>query len=180
MPAPKNNLTNDYDAEDIQVLKGLEGVRRRPAMYIGDTVKKGLHHLVFEVFDNSVDEALAGFADYIKITFKKDNTVKIYDNGRGIPIDNHPEFNKPAVQVIMEHLHSGGKFDNKSYKISGGLHGVGLSVVNALAEWLIVEINRDGIFYRQKFSRGNSITEPEIIETGNESSGTAISFYPDN
>ncbi len=148
-------------------------------MYIGDTGKKGLHHLVFEVLDNSVDEALAGFADYIRITFNKDNTVKIYDNGRGIPFDNHPEFNKPAVEVIMEHLHSGGKFDNKSYKISGGLHGVGLSVVNALAEWLVVEINRDGVFYRQKFSRGKSITKPEIIETGNESSGTAISFYPD-
>ncbi|MFW9898939.1 MAG: type IIA DNA topoisomerase subunit B [Candidatus Thorarchaeota archaeon] len=174
---PENN--NSYEAEDIQVLKGLEGVRRRPAMYIGDTGKKGLHHLVFEVLDNSVDEALAGFADNIRITFNTDNSVKIFDNGRGIPIDNHPEFDKPAVEVIMEYLHSGGKFNNKSYKISGGLHGVGLSVVNALTSMMIVEINRDGIYYKQKFSRGKKSSPPEIIKTGNVKSGTAITIYPD-
>ena len=189
MPASNNNKGNGstyiepkkegYDAGDIKVLKGLAGVRKRPSMYIGDQSKKGLHHLVFEVLDNSVDEALAGFADHIRITFYKDNSVEICDNGRGIPIDIHPEFNKPAVEVIMEHLHSGGKFDNKSYKISGGLHGIGLSVVNALTEYLIVEINRDGIHYKQKFSKGVKVTEPEIIETGKTNSGTAILFYPD-
>ncbi len=171
--------TNSYDAEDIKVLKGLEGVRKRPAMYIGDVSKRGLHHLIFEVVDNCVDEALAGFADYIKITFRKDNSVQISDNGRGIPIDNHPEYNKPAVEVIMEHLHSGGKFDSKSYKISGGLHGVGLSVVNALTEWLIVEIKRDGLIYKQKFSKGKKVSEPEITKINGEESGTKISFYPD-
>ena len=171
--------TNSYDAEDIKVLKGLEGVRKRPAMYIGDVSKKGLHHLIFEVVDNCVDEALAGFADHIKITFRKDNSVQISDNGRGIPIDNHPEYNKPAVEVIMEHLHSGGKFDSKSYKISGGLHGVGLSVVNALTEWLIVEIKRDGLIYKQKFSKGVKVSEPEITKINGEESSTKISFYPD-
>lgn len=170
---------NSYDAEDIKVLKGLEGVRKRPAMYIGDVGKRGLHHLIFEVVDNCVDEALAGFADYIEITFKKDNSVQISDNGRGIPIDNHPEYNKPAVEVIMEHLHSGGKFDSKSYKISGGLHGIGLSVVNALTEWLIVEIQRDGLIYKQKFSKGKKVSEPEITKINGEESGTKISFYPD-
>ncbi len=176
---PDNN--KKYDAGDIQVLKGLEGVRKRPAMYIGDTGKKGLHHLIFEVLDNCVDEALAGFANKIKIFFNKDNSVQIADNGRGIPIDIHPEFGKPAVEVIMEHLHSGGKFDHKSYKISGGLHGVGLSVVNALAEWLVVEIHRDGIYYKQKFSRGVKTTEPETFETGNKDyTGTKITFYPDS
>jgi DNA gyrase subunit B len=175
---PANN--DIYDAEDIQVLKGLEGVRKRPAMYIGDTGKKGLHHLVFEVLDNCVDEALAGFADKIKIIFNKDFSVQVADNGRGIPIDLHPEYNKPAVEVIMEHLHSGGKFDSKSYKISGGLHGVGLSVVNALTEWMVVEIHRDGKYYKQEFSKGVKATEPESFETGNEDyTGTKITFFPD-
>lgn len=148
-------------------------------MYIGDTGKRGLHHLIFEVLDNCVDEAMAGFADKIKVVFNKDNSVLISDNGRGIPIDMHSEYNKPAVEVIMEHLHSGGKFDNKSYKISGGLHGVGLSVVNALAEWLIVEIYRDKVYYKQKFSRGVKATEPEIQELKNNKKGTVITFYPD-
>ncbi|KKN48873.1 hypothetical protein LCGC14_0648460 [marine sediment metagenome] len=186
MPEKENNSLSDnilnqnsYDAEDIKVLKGLEGVRKRPALYIGDVNKRGLHHLIFEVVDNSVDEALAGFADIIKITFNKDNSVQISDNGRGIPFSIHPEYNKPAVEVIMEHLHSGGKFDSKSYRISGGLHGVGLSVVSALAEWLIVEIKRDGTFYRQKFSRGKKASEPEITKIENKDSGTKISFYPD-
>jgi len=169
-----------YDAEDIQVLKGLEGVRKRPAMYIGDTGKKGLHHLIFEVLDNSVDEAMGGFANEIKVTLLDDNTVQIFDNGRGIPFDTHPEFKKPALEVIMEHLHSGGKFDNKSYKISGGLHGVGLSVVNALAEWLTVEICKDGLVYFQKFSRGKKASEPDIKKTNNKESYTKIVFYPDN
>ncbi len=168
-----------YSAESIKVLKGLDGVRRRPAMYIGDTSKKGLHHLVMEVLDNSVDEAMAGYADSIKVTFFEDGSVEVKDNGRGIPIDNHREYNKPAVEVIMAHLHSGGKFDNKSYKISGGLHGVGLSVVNALAEWLTVEVNRDGTYYKQKFSRGKKASDPEIKEVDKAKSGTKIRFYPD-
>jgi len=174
---PSNNV---YDADDIQVLKGLEGVRKRPAMYIGDTGKKGLHHLIFEVVDNCVDEAMAGIANKIKVVFNEDNSVQISDNGRGIPIDEHPEYKKPALEVIMEHLHSGGKFDSKSYKISGGLHGVGLSVVNALTEWLHVEIKRDGLLYKQKFSRGEKASEPEITKTNNGKSGTKIIFYPDS
>jgi DNA gyrase subunit B len=148
-------------------------------MYIGDTGKKGLHHHIFEVLDNCVDEAIAGYANEITILFKEDNSVQISDNGRGIPIDIHPEYDKPAVEVIMEHLHSGGKFDNKSYKISGGLHGVGLSVVNALAEWLIVEIYRDGTFYSQKFSKGIKVSEPEIKKIKSQKTGTTIKFYPD-
>jgi DNA gyrase subunit B len=170
---------NSYDADDIQVLRGLEGVRKRPAMYIGDTGKKGLHHLIFEVLDNSVDEAMGGFANLIKVTLNKNNSVTIFDNGRGIPIDLHPEYNKPAVEVIMEHLHSGGKFDKKSYKISGGLHGVGLSVVNALAEWLEIEICKDGSNYFQKFSKGVKTSEPKIKKTTNKESFTKITFYPD-
>jgi DNA gyrase subunit B len=149
-------------------------------MYIGDQGKKGLHHLIFEVLDNSVDEAIGSFANEIKITLLKDNSVQIFDNGRGIPIDNHPEYNKPALEVIMEHLHSGGKFDSKSYKISGGLHGVGLSVVNALTEWMLVEVCRDGLSYTQKFSKGKKVTEPQINEVKTKESYTKITFYPDN
>ncbi len=148
-------------------------------MYIGDTEKRGLHHLIFEVLDNSVDEAIAGFATEVKITFNTDNSIEVFDNGRGIPIDNHPEYNKPAIELIMEHLHSGGKFDSKSYKISGGLHGVGLSVVNALTEWMLVEINRDGVCYKQKYSRGVRASDPEITPTGNGLTSTKIIFYPD-
>ncbi len=177
MPKTDND---SYDADDIQVLKGLEGVRKRPALYIGSTGKKGLHHLIFEVLDNSVDEAMGGYADEIKVTLFKNNSVEIHDNGRGIPIDEHPEFKKPALEVIMEHLHSGGKFDNKSYKISGGLHGVGLSVVSALAEWMDVEVCRDGLCYKQKFSKGKKASEPEITEVKTDKSYTKITFYPDN
>lgn len=178
---PDNEPNHDsYDADDIQVLKGLEGVRKRPAMYIGDQGKKGLHHLIYEVLDNAVDEAIGGFANEIRVTLFKDNSVLVHDNGRGIPIDIHPEYNKPALEVIMEHLHSGGKFDNKSYKISGGLHGVGLSVVNALTEWMDVEICRDGQLYKQRFSKGKKVTEPKITQTKNNQSYTKISFYPDD
>ncbi|KKK41380.1 MAG: Topoisomerase IIA (DNA gyrase/topoisomerase IV), B subunit [Candidatus Lokiarchaeum sp. GC14_75] len=177
MPSKKNST---YDADDIQVLKGLDGVRKRPAMYIGDTGKRGLHHLIFEVLDNSVDEAMGGYADEISVTLYKDNSVLVVDNGRGIPIDEHPEFKRPALEVIMEHLHAGGKFDNKSYKISGGLHGVGLSVVNALTEWMNVEVVRDGFCYKQKFSKGKKASDPEITEVETEKSYTKITFYPDN
>jgi DNA gyrase subunit B len=177
MPEQENN---SYDADDITVLRGLDGVRRRPAMYIGDQGKKGLHHLIFEVLDNSVDEAMGGYADEIKVTLYKDNSVQVSDNGRGIPIDEHPEFKRPALEVIMEHLHAGGKFDSKSYKISGGLHGVGLSVVNALTEWMNVEVCRDGLCYKQKFSKGKKATEAEISEVKTKKSYTKINFYPDN
>ncbi|MFW9827405.1 MAG: type IIA DNA topoisomerase subunit B [Candidatus Thorarchaeota archaeon] len=176
----KPSNPDSYDADDIKVLKGLEGVRKRPAMYIGDQGKHGLHHLIFEVLDNSVDEAMGGYADEIKVTLYEDNSVQVYDNGRGIPIDDHPEFKKPALEVIMEHLHSGGKFDGKSYKISGGLHGVGLSVVNALTEWMEVEVCRDGFCYKQKFSKGKKVSEPELSETHENGTYTKIRFFPDS
>ncbi|NVM35530.1 MAG: type IIA DNA topoisomerase subunit B [Candidatus Lokiarchaeota archaeon] len=175
----KPSSQDSYDADDIKVLKGLDGVRKRPAMYVGSTGKTGLHHLIFEVLDNSVDEAMGGYADEIKVTLYKDNSVKVFDNGRGIPIDTHPEFKKPALEVIMEYLHSGGKFDSKSYKISGGLHGVGLSVVNALAEWMNVEVCRDGQNYTQKFSKGKKASEPTVVESKSKESYTKIHFYPD-
>lgn len=149
-------------------------------MYVGDQSKRGLHHLIFEVLDNSVDEAMGGYADEIKVTLYKDNTVQVSDNGRGIPIDEHPEFKRPALEVIMEHLHAGGKFDSKSYKISGGLHGVGLSVVNALTEWMEVEVCRDGLLYKQKFSKGKKVTDAETTEIKTEKTYTKIKFYPDN
>ncbi|MFX1480350.1 MAG: type IIA DNA topoisomerase subunit B, partial [Promethearchaeota archaeon] len=148
-------------------------------MYVGTTGKQGLHHLIFEVLDNSVDEAMGGFADEIKVTLSKDNSVQVCDNGRGIPIDDHPEFKRPALEVIMEYLHAGGKFDNKSYKISGGLHGVGLSVVNALTEWMNIEVCRDGLCYKQKFSKGKKVTEPDITKVKTRESYTKITFYPD-
>ncbi|MHA1689896.1 MAG: DNA topoisomerase (ATP-hydrolyzing) subunit B [Promethearchaeota archaeon] len=179
MPDNDENNVKGYDAKDIKVLKGLDGVRKRPAMYIGDRGKKGLHHLIFEVLDNSVDEAMVGYADYIKVVFKEDYSVSISDNGRGIPIDIHEEFKKPAVEVILENLHSGGKFDKKSYRISGGLHGVGLSVVNALTKWLKVDIKRNGKCYKQSYSRGKKTTEPDITDCDPHQTGTEICFYPD-
>lgn len=172
-------MTESYNADSIIVLKGLEGVRKRPSMYIGDVSSKGLHHLLWEVIDNCVDEAIAGYCDYIQVIMNPDNSITVADNGRGIPIDIHAEYEKPAVELIMTTLHSGGKFDNKAYKISGGLHGVGISVVNALCDRLVVEIYREGKHCIQEYSRGAPKTELKCVPADKNKSGTSITFLPD-
>ncbi|MGM0420037.1 MAG: DNA topoisomerase (ATP-hydrolyzing) subunit B [Bacillota bacterium] len=170
-----------YEAEDIQVLEGLEAVRKRPGMYIGSTSLDGLHHLVYEVVDNSIDEAMSGYCDLITVEIQEDNIVQVTDNGRGIPIESHPKVNKPAVEVVMTTLHAGGKFGGEGYKVSGGLHGVGVSVVNALSEWMEVEISwKDGNLYRQRYQRGRAVTElKKIGPTLEKETGTTITFKPD-
>lgn len=167
-----------YDAKDIQVLTGLSAVRKRPAMFIGNTDISGLHHLVYEAVDNSIDEALAGFCTKIIVIIHKDNSITVMDNGRGIPVDLHPKFNRPAVEIVMTKLHAGGKFDNKVYKVSGGLHGVGISVTNALSKELVAEIKRNGKIYQQKYQYGKPVTDLQVIGENNET-GTSITFKPD-
>lgn len=172
-------MNEEYGAKDIRVLKNLEGVRQIPSMYVGDTSMRGLHQLVYEAIDNSIDEALAGFCNKIIVTINTDGSITIEDNGRGIPVDIHPTEQKPAVEVVLTTLHAGGKFDKKTYKVSGGLHGVGISVTNALSQFLEVEIKRDSHIYKQRFEYGKTASSLEIIGDTQET-GTKVTFLPDS
>jgi len=173
-----NKVENGYNASDIQVLEGLEAVRLRPGMYIGSTGPKGLHHLVFEIVDNSIDESVGGYCDKIEVSINADNSITVSDNGRGIPVDNHPQMGIPAIEVIMTTLHSGGKFGGSGYTISGGLHGVGLSVVNALSSFMEVFVRRDGHVYKQDYERGKPANGLQTLGETNDK-GTTIHFFPD-
>lgn len=178
MSTNDTSVNGSYGAEQIQILEGLEAVRRRPGMYIGSTSSRGLHHLVYEVIDNSIDEALAGYCSQISVTIQPDNSITVIDNGRGIPVENMQEVGKSALEVVMTILHAGGKFGGEGYKVSGGLHGVGVSVVNALSEWLDVEVKRNGKIYKMRFERGNTVQG--ITEIGDtDETGTKITFKPD-
>ncbi|MGO1818625.1 MAG: ATP-binding protein, partial [Senegalia sp. (in: firmicutes)] len=174
-----NKNDRSYGAEQIQVLEGLDPVRKRPGMYIGSTGPKGLHHLVYEVVDNSIDEALAGVCDTIEVILNANGSVTVSDNGSGIPVDIHPKTGKSTVETVLTVLHAGGKFDNGAYKVSGGLHGVGVSVVNALSEYLKVEVKRNGNLYFQEFKRGVPVSDLKIIDKA-KGTGTSITFMPDS
>ena len=175
-----SNNNNEYDANQIQILEGLEAVRKRPGMYIGSTSSKGLHHLVYEIVDNSVDEALAGYCDTIDVQINSDNSITVKDNGRGIPVDINKKAGKAAVEIVFTILHAGGKFGGGGYKVSGGLHGVGASVVNALSEWLEVRVHRNGKIYMQRYERGHVINELAVVgECPEDKTGTEVTFLPD-
>src|SRR5574344_2516855 len=173
------NKESNYSASNIQVLEGLEAVRKRPAMYIGDISEKGLHHLVNETVDNSIDEAMAGYCTHIEVTINEDESITVQDNGRGIPVDEHKKLHKSALEVVMTVLHAGGKFDKGSYKVSGGLHGVGVSCVNALSSHLRVEVSRDGLLYVQDYERGKPLY-PVKQEGTSTKTGTTVTFKPDS
>ena len=184
MEGPQDNFMSEeasnYNAENIQVLEGMEAVRKRPAMYIGDTGERGYHHLVYEVVDNSIDEALAGYCSTIDVIINRDGSLTVRDNGRGIPVDMHPTQRKPAIEVVLTVLHAGGKFDGSNYKVSGGLHGVGVSCVNALADWMKVDVRRQGRLYHIEFSRGR-VTKPlEVVGACGDETGTTVTFFPDH
>lgn len=175
-----SNSNESYGGDQIQILEGLKAVRKRPGMYIGSTSSKGLHHLVYEIVDNSVDEALAGFCSTIDVQINKDNSITVKDNGRGIPVDINTKTGKPAVEVVFTILHAGGKFGGGGYKVSGGLHGVGASVVNALSEWLEVKVYRNNNIYFQRYERGDVKNELKVIGTyEGDYTGTEVTFLPD-
>ncbi len=172
--------TDSYNADQIQILEGLEAVRKRPGMYIGSTSTRGLHHLVYEIVDNGVDEALAGYCDEIEVVIREDNSIYVKDNGRGIPVDIQKKAGKPALEVVFTILHAGGKFGGGGYKVSGGLHGVGASVVNALSEWLVVRVRRDGKIYEMRFERGKTVEDLTVVgECSKDDHGTEVWFKPD-
>src|SRR6056300_1056489 len=175
----KKTINNQYSAKNIQALEGLEAVRKRPGMYIGDVVKRGFHHLVYEVIDNSIDEALAGHCDTITISINEDNSISVSDNGRGIPVDMHKKEGVSALEVVMTKIGAGGKFDKDSYKVSGGLHGVGVSCVNALSNKLIATVHRDGKVWEQEYSRGKASYPVKNIGESDKH-GTTVTFWPDD
>ena len=177
----KNDTTKEdsYGANDIKILEGLEAVRKRPGMYIGTTSSAGLHHLVWEIVDNSVDEAMAGYCTKINVTVHPDNSITVEDNGRGIPVARHPKRKMPTLEVVLTILHAGGKFDNNAYKVSGGLHGVGISVVNALSKRLVARVKRDGGIYEMEFARGKTTKKMEQVGKS-KATGTTITFWPDD
>src|SRR5574344_1444159 len=174
----KKGAGESYNAESIQVLEGLEAVRKRPSMYIGDIGERGLHHLVYEVVDNSIDEALGGFCNNIEVVINEDNSISVKDNGRGIPTGMHEKEHRSALEVVLTILHAGGKFNKGIYKVSGGLHGVGVSCVNALSDLLIAEVHREGQVFEQKFSKGKPLAPVHVIAACNDT-GTIITFHPD-